>query len=107
MLGDNFKSCLARLQLGGKAHSHVSIRHSRPALGMKRDEVERHWFSVGSALVVLAVVQKTLEECAGFWIRRPGACRPADSRTGQRGAHPRCSVVIKLEVQFLGSVPVS
>ena len=106
MPSHNLKTRICRLQLIRNPHPHVPVHQTRSPLGMKRNEVERHTPAVGRALVVQAMLQKTLKKraCPGAgWSR---ARRSAHLRAGQRRPHARNRIVVELEVLGRRPMPI-
>ena len=85
----------------------MPVNQRGATLGMKRDEVERDRLAVCCAFVVLAMLQKAVEERARFCAGRSRARRSANLRIGQRGSHACDSIVVELEVFLRSAVPIA
>ena len=95
ILRDNLEPGFGCLQLIHEPHPHMSVHHRRVTLGMVRDEIERNWFSIRSALVVQAMLQEVIKKQAGSLGVRTRACRSPHNCIRQRRSNPGYSIVVK------------
>ena len=103
---DDLESPVGIAQFLGDSHGDATLIDLRPALGVERDEIERHVPPGRRASSRSHVAQEIVQESVGRLIVRSGARRAADPGRGQCGAHAGDRVVVQFPIILGARVPV-